>query len=75
MMYSNNLLTFQKSTVILKACTKKSRNLLNAPRKFCLQLMKFQNNSISNNSVLRKKNFNVNNSSISNNSILPKYPV
>ena len=30
-MYSNNILNFQESTTILNACTKKSRNLLNAP--------------------------------------------
>ena len=31
-MYSNNILNFQESTTSLKACTKKSGNLLNAPR-------------------------------------------
>ena len=31
-MYSNNLLNFQESTTILNACTKKSENLLKAPR-------------------------------------------
>ena len=31
-MYSNNLLNFQESTTILNTCTKKSGNLLNAPR-------------------------------------------
>ena len=31
-MYSNKILNFQESTTILNACTKKSRNLLNAPR-------------------------------------------
>ena len=31
-LYSNNLLNFQESTTILNACTKKSGNLLNAPR-------------------------------------------
>ena len=30
-MYSNNILSFQESTTILNACTKKSGNLLNAP--------------------------------------------
>ena len=30
--YSNNILNFQESTTILNACTKKSGNLLNAPR-------------------------------------------
>ena len=30
-MYSNNILTFQESTAILNACTKKSGNLLNTP--------------------------------------------
>ena len=32
-MYSNNILNFQVSTIIFNACTKKSGNLLNAPRK------------------------------------------
>ena len=31
-MYSNNIPYIQESTTILNACTKKSRNLLNAPR-------------------------------------------
>ena len=31
-MYNNNILNFQESTTILNAYTKKSRNLLNAPR-------------------------------------------
>ena len=31
-MYSNNILNFQESTTILNTCTKKSGNLLNAPR-------------------------------------------
>ena len=31
-MYTNNILNFQVSTTILKACTKKSGNLLKAPR-------------------------------------------
>ena len=30
--YSNNILTFQESTIILDACTKKSGNLFNTPR-------------------------------------------
>ena len=30
--YSNNIVNFQESTTILNACTKKSGNLLNAPR-------------------------------------------
>ena len=30
--YSNNILNFQESTVTLNACTKKSGNLLKAPR-------------------------------------------
>ena len=30
-MYSNYILNFQESTIILNACTKKSGNLLNAP--------------------------------------------
>ena len=32
-MYSNNILTFQESTTILNACTKKSGNFLKAPRR------------------------------------------
>ena len=31
-MYSNNILNFQEFTTILNACTKKSGNLLKAPR-------------------------------------------
>ena len=31
-MYSNNILNFQDTTIILNACTKKSGNLLKAPR-------------------------------------------
>ena len=31
-MYSNKILNFQESTTILNACTKKSGNLLTAPR-------------------------------------------
>ena len=31
-MYSNNIVNFQESTIILNACSKKSGNLLNAPR-------------------------------------------
>ena len=31
-MYSNNIVNFQESTTILNVCTKKSGNLLNAPR-------------------------------------------
>ena len=31
-MYSNNILNFQESATILNACTRKSGNLLNAPR-------------------------------------------
>ena len=31
-MYSNNILNFQESTIILNTCTKKSVNLLKAPR-------------------------------------------
>ena len=34
--YSNNILNFQESMTILNACTKKSGNLLNTPRKFFL---------------------------------------
>ena len=33
-MYCNNILNFQESMTILNACTKKSGNLLNAPRIF-----------------------------------------
>ena len=32
--YSNNIVNFPESTTILNACTKKSGNLLNAPRTF-----------------------------------------
>ena len=45
-MYSNNILNFQESTTILNTCTKKSGNLLKAPRIyiyiyiFCLELPK-----------------------------------
>ena len=31
-MYSNKILNFQESTIILNACTKKSGNLLKEPR-------------------------------------------
>ena len=31
-MYSNNIVNFQESTKILNACTKKSENVLKAPR-------------------------------------------
>ena len=34
-MYRNNLVNFQASTTILNACTKKSGNLLKAPRTPC----------------------------------------
>ena len=42
--YSNNILNFQESTTILNACTKKSGNLLKAPRisyseKYCKALL------------------------------------
>ena len=37
-MYSNNILNSQESMTILNACTKKSGNLLNTPRKFRIQL-------------------------------------
>ena len=33
-MYSNNIVNFQESTRILNACTKKSGNLLEAPREW-----------------------------------------
>ncbi len=55
-MYSNNILNFQESTTILNAGTKKSGNLLKAPR-------------IYNNSVKCMYSFNVKNSLISNNSV------
>ena len=35
-MYSNNIVNFQESTTILNTCTKKSGNLLNAPRIYCI---------------------------------------
>ena len=31
-MYSNNIVNFQEFTTVVNACTKKSGNLLNAPR-------------------------------------------
>ena len=31
-LYSNNIVNFEESTTILNACTKKSGNLLSAPR-------------------------------------------
>ena len=34
-MYSNNIVNFQECTTILNACTKKSGNLLKAPRIYC----------------------------------------
>ena len=34
-MYSNNIVNFQESTTILNGSTKKSENLLNAPRTVC----------------------------------------
>ena len=37
-MYSNNIVNFQESTTILNACTKKSVNLLKAPRKYLSDL-------------------------------------
>ena len=41
-MYSNNIVNLQKSTNILNACTKKSRNLLKAPRMLlCLSVCLF----------------------------------
>ena len=43
-MYSNQILNFQESTTILNACTKKSGNLLNAPRRsMCLMSREFGN--------------------------------
>ena len=38
-MYSNNIVNFQESTTILNACTKKSGNLLKAPRMNTLYLL------------------------------------
>ena len=40
-MYSNNMVNFQESTTILNACTKKSGNLLNAPRIYMWGLCDF----------------------------------
>ena len=40
-MYSNNILNFQESTTISNACTKKSENLLNAPRTSPFGLFEF----------------------------------
>ena len=37
-MYSNNIVNFQESTTILNACTKKSGNLLKAPRIFAIKI-------------------------------------
>ena len=37
-MYSNNIVNFQESVTILNACTKKSGNLLKAPRIYKLSL-------------------------------------
>ena len=36
--YSNDIVNFQESTTILNACTKKSGNLLKAPRIFLFEL-------------------------------------
>ena len=40
-MHSTNILNFQESTPILNACTKKSENLLKAPRKYMLCRVEF----------------------------------
>ena len=40
-MYSNNILNFQESMTILNGCTKKSGNLLNAPRILNLMTLSF----------------------------------
>ena len=44
-MYSNNILNFQESTTILDACTKKSGNLLNAPRIYSKNIIRNFTNS------------------------------
>ena len=41
-MYSNNIVNFQESTTILNACTKKSGNLMNAPRSIIVSKFKLQ---------------------------------
>ena len=45
-MYSNNILTFQVSTTILNACTKKSGNPLNVPHMYILVNVDVYNLSI-----------------------------
>ena len=40
-MYSNNIMNFQESTTILNASTKKSRNLLHAPRMYVTFFAKY----------------------------------
>ena len=42
-MYSNKILNVQESTTILNACTKKSGNLLKAPRMYSLDHTLFEN--------------------------------
>ena len=37
-MYSNSIVNFQESTTILNACSKKSRNLLKAPRIYLYEI-------------------------------------
>ena len=46
-MYSNKILNFQESTTILNACTKKSGNVLNAPRIY-MHYTSMQDNEIKN---------------------------
>ena len=41
-MYSNKILNFQESTTILNACTKKSGNLLKAPRILKKELIAYE---------------------------------
>ena len=46
-MYSNNIVNFQESTIILNACTNKSGNLLKAPRSNnLLQMQHFEINRV-----------------------------
>ena len=45
-MYSNNILNFQESTTILNVCTKKSENLLKAPRIYEISILTFITNAI-----------------------------
>ena len=45
-MYSNNLLNFQESTIILNGCTKKSGNLLKAPRNSTTHIIEKNRNDL-----------------------------